>query len=162
MFSIDRRRPWVWAFIGLTFCYVGFCNRAQSHHPPAIRIVPLSTVYPRSEIDLAMILEARRQPTVQVIAPGNRPFLGMVIDNAPLGAKVCSVVKAGPADRLGLRPGDKIVRFDDLEIDSPSDLVLALSLTVLGKPAKIDVLRHNSPITRTICFLPEPATLPAR
>jgi predicted metalloprotease with PDZ domain len=52
------------------------------------------------------------------------PVLGVVIGQ-PIGAEAASVVRVwhdSPADKAGLKPGDRVVEFEGRQIDSPEDL----------------------------------------
>ncbi len=59
------------------------------------------------------------------------------------GALVGSVEKDSPADKAGLVPGDVIVRFNDKEVASSSELPVLVSNTPPGSVARLDVMRKG-------------------
>jgi serine protease Do len=59
------------------------------------------------------------------------------------GALVGSVENDSPAAKAGLMPGDVIVRFNDKEITSSSELPVLVSNTAPGSVAKLDVMRKG-------------------
>ncbi len=63
--------------------------------------------------------------------PPSRPLLGIlarpvVFENGSIGMQIGQVFPGGPAQRVGLEPGDVIVRVDGGPFVTPNDLSLAL------------------------------------
>ena len=63
--------------------------------------------------------------------PPSRPLLGIlarpvVLENGSIGMQVGQVFPGGPAQRVGLEPGDVIVRVDGGPFVTPNDMSLAL------------------------------------
>jgi serine protease Do len=61
----------------------------------------------------------------------------------PAGALVGSVEKDGPAAKAGLMPGDVIVRYNDTEVTTSSQLPVLVSNTAPGVVARLDVVRKG-------------------
>jgi serine protease Do len=61
----------------------------------------------------------------------------------PRGALVLDVMKDGPADEAGLRPGDVIVEFDKTKITDSGDLPLVVGDTEPGKELPVVVMRER-------------------
>ncbi len=61
----------------------------------------------------------------------------------PAGALVSSIDKDGPAAKAGLQPGDVIVRFNDKEVSTSSQLPVLVANTVPGVVAKLEVMRKG-------------------
>ncbi|HKH62868.1 MAG TPA: PDZ domain-containing protein [Flavitalea sp.] len=59
---------------------------------------------------------------------GDRPFLGIVTDEADGGARVTGVTSNSAAEKAGLKKGDIITRINDQAVDSHSDVT-----KVIGK-----------------------------
>ncbi len=59
------------------------------------------------------------------------------------GALVTSVEKGSPAAKAGLTAGDVIVRYNDIEVGTSSQLPLLVSNTAPGVTAKLDVVRKG-------------------
>jgi S1-C subfamily serine protease len=66
------------------------------------------------------------------------------------GATVASVVRDGPADKAGLRRGDKIVSIDDRAIQSPDDLSAVVSSHKPGEEARVAIVRGGERRTLTV------------
>ncbi|QIO08343.1 S1C family serine protease [Acinetobacter lanii] len=63
------------------------------------------------------------------------------------GVLVADVLKSGPADLAGLKIGDKIVKVNDVEIDSASHLINYVALQAPKSTVKIYVIRDNEAVT---------------
>lgn len=61
----------------------------------------------------------------------------------PGGALVSSVEKGGAAAEAGLEPGDVILRYNDKDIASSSDLPMLVANTGPGTAARLDVMRKG-------------------
>jgi serine protease Do len=72
------------------------------------------------------------------------------------GALVSGVVPGGPAAQAGLLPGDVIVRWDGLSIDSSASLPTAIALTPPGSHVEVRLLRGGAPISRRVLMAPQP------
>ncbi len=63
--------------------------------------------------------------------------------DTPIGAQVEGVIGGGPADRLGLRPGDLIVAFDGERIETPEQLARWVLATRPGREVTLVWVRRE-------------------
>jgi serine protease Do len=61
----------------------------------------------------------------------------------PAGALVSSVEQESPAAKAGLQPGDVILRYNDQDILSSSQLPVLVANTAPGTAARLDVMRKG-------------------
>ena len=63
------------------------------------------------------------------------------------GAQVATtpgaILKGGPADRAGIRPGDLITAFDGKEITSAEELIVAVRSREVGDTINLTYLRNG-------------------
>ena len=62
----------------------------------------------------------------EIIVGEDRPFLGIVTDEADGGAKITSVTSNSAAEKAGLKKGDVITKINDEAVDSHSDVTKAI------------------------------------
>src|SRR5205823_8716535 len=111
-----------------------------------------------------------RAPWVAVAAGG--PFLGyflllvycdirrpeapgMTTDFARDAMIVRTVAAGSPADRAGLRPGDRIVAWSGRPIVDRDSMVIGANLE-LGKPMRLEVERGSTRLTTALTLASEP------
>jgi putative serine protease PepD len=89
--------------------------------------------------------------TVQEVVPRlsrgatiDRPYLGLSSTATSAGVEVADVVSGGPAERAGLRAGDRIVRLDDEPVSEPGDVTDVLNSHEPGDSIEIEVERSGS------------------
>lgn len=61
----------------------------------------------------------------------------------PTGAMVTAVTPASPAEKADLRPGDVILEFDQVAVESDSHLVNIVSMAPLGRQVPVTVFRNR-------------------
>jgi S1-C subfamily serine protease len=92
-------------------------------------------------IPLAQALRLARQiesgKSNAVVHVGPTAFLGVVLEDAPSGAKIFSVVPGKPADTAGLVKGDVITSLDGSTISSRADVRKIVLSLVPGKAVPI-------------------------
>jgi serine protease Do len=85
-----------------------------------------------------------------------RAFLGVRLDSQfaaamateaglprPMGARVVSVTKGAPAEAAGLKAGDIIVEFNDVQVTDDDHLINLVSLTNVGSTARLLIFRDG-------------------
>ena len=74
---------------------------------------------------------------------GSRPYFGSIPDfsSEEAGYSLSGVAPGGPADRAGLKAGDRIIQFGDRKITGLDDFDLALRKFVPGDEVPVTVLR---------------------
>jgi serine protease Do len=85
--------------------------------------------------------------TVQKITPDIAESLSL---KQTTGALVADVVKGGPAEKAGLKPGDIIVEFDRKEIKDSADLPSVVARVTPGTTAQLKVLREGKQLSLPI------------
>jgi serine protease Do len=78
--------------------------------------------------------------SVQKVTPEIADSLGL---KRARGALVADVIKGGPAERAGLKPGDIIIEFDRKEIKDFSDLPIQVARVAPGMLVQVKVLRDG-------------------
>ena len=78
--------------------------------------------------------------SVQKVTPDIADSLGL---KQARGALVADVIKGGPAERAGLKPGDIIIEFDRKEIKDSSDLPMQVARVAPGMSVQMKVLRDG-------------------
>jgi serine protease Do len=93
---------------------------------------------------------------VQVITPGNQPYLGIGVrdvdpDSAKKfnlkevrGTEVTSVADESPAAKAGLKPGDVILEFNGQPIEGGEQLSRMVRETPIGRQVRLGVWRNGS------------------
>lgn len=86
--------------------------------------------------------------SVQVITPDLAKSFGL--SEAKVGALVTDVVKEGPADKGGLKPGDIILEFDGRKVHEMNELPRLVAVTTVGKKVSLKVLRNGKEENLTV------------
>jgi len=130
------------------------------------RVIGINTAIVSSGqgIGFSIPINMARGVLEQLIARGRvvRGWLGIVIQDltdelaggfgvAPnSGVLVSDVMKDGPADGAGLKPGDIIVEFAGVSIREVTDLQRRVAAVEPGRPAPLTVLRDRVPTPLTV------------
>jgi serine protease Do len=85
--------------------------------------------------------------SVQKVSPEIAESLGI---NPARGALVADLVKAGPAERAGVKTGDVIVEFDRRPIKDSADLPQQVARVVPGAAVQIKVIRDGKEATLSL------------
>ena len=84
---------------------------------------------------------------------GLRAYLGTIPDyaqGAKKGLSLSGVAPGGPAEKVGVRAGDLVVRLAGREIGDIYDYTYAIDFLEIGSPTEIVVVREGKKITLTI------------
>ena len=79
-----------------------------------------------------------------------KAFLGVLTAKADNGVKINDVVKGSAAEKAGLAIGDIITKVRDKEINSPSDLIKAVTSHKPGDEVSVSYLRDNKELNTTV------------
>jgi serine protease DegQ len=76
------------------------------------------------------------------------------------GAIIAGVVRGGPADRAGIRPGDILLTVDGKEVTSTSDMLNLIAQLTPDRKAKMTVMRKNRQSTLDVLIGKRPRQAP--
>jgi serine protease DegQ len=62
------------------------------------------------------------------------------------GVLIAGVVRGGPADRAGVRPGDVLVEVDGTAVPNPSSMLNVIAAVQPGSVARLKLLRNGNPM----------------
>jgi hypothetical protein len=101
------------------------------------------------------LANADARPQYVQVAPetgGDRPRLGVLLDRSREtgGVGIQRVVEASPAGKAGLQAGDIVVRFGDIIVDQPRDLLRALGEHQFGDTVQVVVKRGEQELTLSV------------
>lgn len=68
----------------------------------------------------------------------------------PIGARILDVYSGTPAEKAGLKAGDVVLRFNDVEVDDDQHLVTKASLAEVGSTARLLVWRDGTQIEAAV------------
>jgi S1-C subfamily serine protease len=114
---------------------------------------------PGAGLGFAIPINRARQIASQLVSSGkvNHPFIGVGLDAVRTadgatvpGARVVSVAANGPAARAGMRPGDVVVAVGGQPLQTPSQLVVAIERTGVGRPMLFTVRRNGDELQITV------------
>jgi C-terminal processing protease CtpA/Prc len=93
------------------------------------------------------------------LPPGPVIGIGTELRSADHQPVVGTVLPGSPADKAGVRPGDRFLRIDDSSVSKLSLVEIAVRLRgAVGSPVRLTVLRHGNERTfkmqREILLLP--------
>ncbi len=103
-------------------------------------------------IAFAVPVEAlqRSLPRLRAGANVSRAWLGVRVDESGGDTKVTAVVPSSPADRAGLRVGDRLQRLADVWLDEPGSLQHALDRLEGGARAELVFVRDGQVESKTV------------
>ncbi len=84
---------------------------------------------------------------IQEISKEIADSLGM---NAAKGALVSSATEGGPAEKAGVKTGDVILKFNNIEIENMKELPKVVAGTPVGKSVPLVILRNGKELTLNV------------
>ncbi|MCA9319990.1 MAG: PDZ domain-containing protein, partial [Planctomycetes bacterium] len=84
--------------------------------------------------------------------PENAAYLGLVGENAEVGAKVTELTEGGPAEKAGLKIGDIILDVGDEKVLSYQELIRAIRKKAAGDTVAIQLSRDRKPLNIDLTF----------
>lgn len=112
-------------------------------------------------LGFAIPINQARKTADQLIKSGKAtyPVIGVALDmnydrlGALIAATSSAVMAGGPADKAGLRPGDVIVKFENREINTPEELIVAVRAQSVGDRVKLIYLRKGKELSATLTLI---------
>jgi peroxiredoxin len=87
------------------------------------------------------------------------PWLGVSMDNGgDLGVRVEHVVRGSPAERGGIRAGDRIVALDGVRVTSPAQVSRGVAMHKVGETVTVALERTGTAFNATIVLGTRPAS----
>lgn len=92
-------------------------------------------------------------------ASGGPPWLGVSMDNgSDTGVRVEHVVRTSPADRGGVRAGDRIVAVDGARVTRPGEVTRTVQSHKVGETVKLDLERTGTAVQASVLLGARPST----
>ena len=89
---------------------------------------------------------------------GGRGWIGVAMDpGTPDGVRVTHIVKGSPADKGGMRDGDRMVRIDGARVASPAEVQRAVAGHAVGDVLAVIVVRDGKESTMRLALAVRPA-----
>jgi thiol-disulfide isomerase/thioredoxin len=112
-----------------------------------------------SALVLTTAARASDAPTPSPFAPlGPPPWLGVTMDNGgDLGVRVEHVVKGSPAEKGGVRPGDRIVTIDGARVNAPIQVTRAVQSHKVGETVAVGLERGGNTTTASVVLASRPS-----
>ncbi|RMF78157.1 MAG: PDZ domain-containing protein [Planctomycetota bacterium] len=97
-------------------------------------------------VGFALPLDHLRRRMIERLCAG-RPieygYVGLTVRSAEAGVAVDDVEPTGPAARAGVRPGDLIVRFDEMPVRDSTELSRLVGRTPAGSRVPLELMRDG-------------------
>ena len=111
---------------------------------------------PGAGLGFAIPINRARSIAAEIVATGKviHPVIGVSLDALPVGpggkpqpgALVVNVLESGPAARSGVQRGDVIIAVEGRIVRSPSEVILAVEASGVGRPLTLGLLRVGRPL----------------
>jgi thiol-disulfide isomerase/thioredoxin len=113
-------------------------------------------------VALAFFVLATWRPTdaAAQAAPDARPWLGIAMDSADMqaaGVRVGHVVRGSPAEKAGLREGDRVLRVAASAVSKGADVVHVVSRLSVGDVVEVGFTRGGQPQTARVTLAAFPS-----
>jgi len=112
-------------------------------------------------LGFAIPINQARKTADQLIKSGKAtyPVLGVALDmnytrvGAHIAATSSAIMSGGPAQKAGLKPGDVIVKFENREITTAEELIVAVRAQSVGDRVKVIYLRNGKEFSATLTLI---------
>ena len=112
-------------------------------------------------VGFAAPINASRSVAQTLIAGGKveHAYVGVEIRSAAAGARVSCVVKGGPADSAGLKPGDVITKFGGTTITSADSLTATVTAAKPGAKVTLSIRRGGATKQLSVTLGAQPSSV---
>jgi len=112
-------------------------------------------------LGFAIPINQARKTAEQLIATGRSvyPIIGVSIDSRYTGdgALVAdqkdAVLPGGPGEKAGIKPGDVIIKFEEIEVSNSDELIVAVRSKDVGAKVTLVLLRDGKRISVTLTLI---------
>ncbi len=88
---------------------------------------------------------------------GSRGWIGVAMDpGTPEGVRVTHIVKGSPADKGGMRDGDRMIRIDGARVASPAEVQRVVGTHAVGDVLAVIVMRDGKEATMRLSLAARP------
>lgn len=124
--------------------------------------VNVATTEGAQNIGFALPINAAKAIIEEFAKTGSvsRPYIGVryrfiakdiaILNEVPQGAFVQEVIKGGPADKTGVKPGDIITKVNGQNVDEERKISDIVSGSNVGSKLELDIFRDNKTIKVTV------------
>ena len=96
-------------------------------------------------------------PSMQQL-PGPPPWLGVTMEKGTdIGVPIVKVVRGSPADKAGVKTGDRIVSVDGTKVTQPSEVSRLVQSHRIGEIAAVGIERGGSAQTQSVKLAVRPS-----
>lgn len=130
--------------------------------PPRPTFVAVSLVATSLATSLATVLAtfaadiALREPIAEAKSGGGWLGVAMETSKGKPGVVVTHVIRTSPAEKAGLKDGDRIVKVDGSAVASPGEVSTPVSAKSAGQTITVDVVRGSKALAFSVTLAPRP------
>ena len=100
---------------------------------------------------------ALRDPVAEAKGTGGWLGVAMEASKGKPGVLVTHVIRTSPAEKAGLKLGDRIVKVDGAAVAAPGEVSAPISAKSAGQSVTIDVVRGTQPQSFSVVLAPRPS-----
>ena len=112
-------------------------------------------------LGFAIPINQAKKTADQLIKSGKAtyPVLGVALDmnytgiGALIAKSSSSILANGPAQKAGLKPGDVIIKFEDREINTPEELIIAVRAQSVGDQVRVSFMRDGKEMSVSLTLI---------
>jgi thiol-disulfide isomerase/thioredoxin len=99
---------------------------------------------------------ALREPAAEAKSPGGWLGVAMETSKGKPGVLVTHVIRTSPAEKAGLKLGDRIVKVDGTAVTAPAEVSTPIGAKSAGQTVTIDVVRGSKAQSFSVVLAPRP------